>query len=79
MGFGVAVLLFGIYLGTFYGDLEEGLSIEVDIGAAKGEIKLYLKDSAVYIRSTLGLLWGNGINLDQKLFDLPTAGEEDEG
>lgn len=69
-GVGVEVKLFGISLGTFYGNLKDGLGISIDVIAAKRGIKLYLKDKAVWVNIQLTPIWGNGINTDQKLFDL---------
>ena len=69
-GVGVEAKLFGISLGTFYGNLKEGLGISIDVIAAKGSVKVYLKDNAAWINIQLKPIWGNGIDTDQKLFDL---------
>ena len=69
-GIGVEIKLFGISLGSFYGNLKEGLGISIDVIAAKGKVNLYLKDNAVWVNIQLTPIWGSGINIDQKLFDL---------
>ena len=69
-GIGLEVKLFGISLGTFYGNLKDGLGISIDVIAAKGQITAYLKDNAVWIKISLNPVWGKGISVDQKLFDL---------
>ena len=73
-GAGVEVTLFGISLGSFYGNLKDGLGVSIDVIAAKGGVKIYLKDNAVWVNVQLTPIWGNGINIDQKIFDL---GEEE--
>ena len=70
-GVGVEAKLFGISLGTFYGDLNKGLGINIDVIAAKGEVKLELDANAVWVTATLTPLWGQGINAHDKLFNLP--------
>ena len=70
LGVGIEIQLFGISLGTLYGNLKEGLVIKIDVIAAKGEVKLYLEDNAVWISITLKPLWGSDIDIDQKIFDL---------
>ncbi len=70
-GIGLEVQLFGIYLGPFYGDLKEGLGISIDIIAAQGEVRIYLRDGAGWVRIQLKTLCGSGINIEQKLFDFP--------
>ena len=70
-GVGVEVKLFGISLGTFYGDLKQGLGISINVIAAKGEVKLTLEDGAVWVTIQLTPVWGSGINIHQRLFDLP--------
>ena len=69
-GLGVEAKLFGISLGTFYGNLKEGLGITIDVLAAKGSLNFYLKDSALWVKVSLDPIWGSGINIDQKIFDI---------
>ena len=70
-GVGVEVKLFGISLGTFYGDLKKGLGIAIDVIAAKGNVSLQLEGHAVFVTIKLTPVWGSGVNIHQKLFDLP--------
>ena len=70
-GVGLEVKLFGISLGTFYGDLKQGLGISINVLAATGEIKLTLEDGAVWVTIQLTPVWGPGVNIHEKLFDIP--------
>ncbi|CAF9923831.1 MAG: hypothetical protein HETSPECPRED_005432 [Heterodermia speciosa] len=69
-GAGVELTLFGISLGSFYGNLKDGLGVSIDVIAAKGGVKIYLKDDAVGVNVQLTPIWGSGINIEQKIFDL---------
>ncbi|KAL8786327.1 MAG: hypothetical protein Q9195_008254 [Heterodermia aff. obscurata] len=69
-GLGVEIGLFGISLGNFYGNVKEGLVISIDIRAAKGEVRLYLKGNGVWVKIQLTPIWGGEINADEKLFAL---------
>ena len=69
-GVGIEVTLFGISLGSFYGNLKQGLGIAIDVLAAKGQVTLYLKDNAVWVNLQLTPIWGSGINVDQKIVGL---------
>ncbi len=75
-GVGLEVKLFGISLGTFYGNLKEGLGVSIDVLAAKGEVKVYLFDGGVWVKIQLTPVWGSGINTEHKLFDLPAQKPE---
>jgi hypothetical protein len=50
---GVEISVLGIKLGTFYGNLQQGLSVNVDILLTNGQIKLYLKGTQVWINVNL--------------------------
>jgi hypothetical protein len=41
---GVSVTIIGINAGNIYGNLKEGIVLQIDLFAAKGSIKLYLKN-----------------------------------
>jgi hypothetical protein len=41
---GVEVHILGIKLGTFYGNLKDGLLIKVNLFAEKGQVQFYLKN-----------------------------------
>lgn len=62
--------MFGISLGTFYGNVKEGLGVHLDVFAAKGDLKLYMKDNALWVCVMLTAVWGGGIDIDQELFSL---------
>ena len=79
LGIGVEAKLFGISLGTFYGDLNKGLGINIDVIAAKGEVKLELDAGAVWVTITLTPRWGQGINVHEKLFNLPGKESQEGG
>ena len=69
-GIGIEVTLFGISLGTFYGNLKDGLGININVIAAKGSINISLDGTAVMLHLVLTPIWGNGIDVTQKLIDL---------
>lgn len=69
---GVDLKVFGFDIGQFYGNLNEGLVIKLDLIVARGEIKFYLKNgNEVWIKVDVNILGIGGINRDEKIFTLP--------
>jgi hypothetical protein len=62
----------GITIGSFGGNLKDGLGISVNLIAIKGKIRLYLKNgNEVWINISLHPLFGPGFDIDKMLFKLP--------
>jgi hypothetical protein len=65
---GVEKSVLGIKLGTFYGNLQQGLSVNVDIFLAKGQIKLYLKGAQVWTTINLSVQFNGTFQKDVCIF-----------
>ena len=66
----ISPTLYNVNIGTYYGNLKEGLNIKVDgVMGAKGTIKLYGKDQAVWVNIQLTSSFGGPpVNQEAKLF-----------
>jgi hypothetical protein len=61
----------GAKIGTFYGNLKEGLVIKIDLFVAKGQIKFYLKNcKEVWVFLELKIIFDGDYNTDVKLLTL---------
>lgn len=68
----MTISVLGITIGSFGGNLKDGLGISVNLIAIKGKIRLYLKNgNEVWINISLKPFIGSGYEFDQKLFTLP--------
>lgn len=55
----------GIKLGSFYGNLKDGLVINIDLFLAKGSIKFYLKNgNELWVRVDLDVKFDGSFNQD---------------
>lgn len=58
----------GIKLGSFYGNLKDGLVINIDLFLVKGSIKFYLKNgNELWIRVDLDVKFDGSFNQDIKI------------
>ncbi|KAL8699576.1 MAG: hypothetical protein Q9201_005923 [Fulgogasparrea decipioides] len=68
---GVNVSVLGISLGTLYGNLQEGVGVDVDLFLAKGEIKFYLKNgNEVWVHLGLQVTFDGSYEGDYKIISL---------
>ncbi|KAH7345794.1 hypothetical protein BKA66DRAFT_478798 [Pyrenochaeta sp. MPI-SDFR-AT-0127] len=66
---GVEIYVFGIRIGNFYGNVKQGLVINVDIFLAKGKIKFYLKNNKeVWVEIGLNVRFDGSYNTNVRLF-----------
>lgn len=65
------VTILGISIGSFSGDLKNGLVISINLYAAKGEIKLYLKNgNELWLHLDLKIIFGKHWEEDIKILTL---------
>ena len=58
----------GIKLGSFYGNLKDGLVINIDLFLAKGSIKFYLKNgNELWVRVDLDVKFDGSFHQDAKI------------
>jgi hypothetical protein len=68
---GVEIYVLGIRIGNFYGNVGQGLVINVDIFLAKGKIRFYLKDDKeVWVEIRLNVTFDGSYNTDVKLLTI---------
>lgn len=58
----------GIKLGSFYGNLKDGLAINIDLFLVKGSIKFYLKNgNELWVRVDVEVRFDGGFHEDAKI------------
>ncbi|GAM90029.1 hypothetical protein ANO11243_080690 [Dothideomycetidae sp. 11243] len=68
---GVVLRVTGIQLGEFYGQLEDGVGVNVDLTQSKGAIKFYLKNGReVWIHTDIKIVFDGSFNKDVKLINV---------
>ena len=67
---GVEPMVLGMHLGAYYGNLNKDFDIGINIIAAKGNIKLYLKKNALWVNCDIKPFGMNQFTQDLKIFDL---------
>ena len=74
---GMEVELFGISFGPFYGDLNQGLALSIDVKAAKGKITIHLGESDIRIDIDLPPMWVSGKQKNLNLIDTLKSSTEE--
>ncbi|PKX95365.1 uncharacterized protein P174DRAFT_511144 [Aspergillus novofumigatus IBT 16806] len=70
-GASVAVAVIGINIGTLTGNLEDGITLKVNLIAVKGELRFYLKNgNEVWLHVDLNVLFDGDYNDDVKIISL---------
>lgn len=69
---GVEVSILGINLGNFYGSLEKGVVVKVNLFLVKGFVRFYLKDKKkeVWVQVELDVKFDGSFKKDYKLLQL---------
>jgi hypothetical protein len=61
----------GIHIGTFYGNLKNGLGIKFNLFAANGEIRFYLKNGKeVWVHVHVSIIFDGTFDEDVKIITL---------
>ncbi|MCJ1486403.1 hypothetical protein MMC06_006580 [Schaereria dolodes] len=69
---GIEISVLGIQLGNFYGNLKDGLVVNIDLFLAKGKINFYLKNGKeVWVHVDVSITFDGSFNQDVKLLTLP--------
>jgi hypothetical protein len=67
----VTISVLGINLGSFRGNLKDGLTINIDLIAAKGSVRFYLKNgNEVWLDLKLSVLFDGSYNTSVKLISI---------
>jgi hypothetical protein len=67
----VTISLLGIDLGTFNGNLKDGLAVNINLLAAKGEIKFYLKNgNELWLRFNIKVIFDGTFEKEIKLLSI---------
>ena len=65
---GVDISVLGIHLGNIYGNLKDGVGVDVDLLLAKGSIKLYLKNgNELWVNLSLKITFDGSFQGDYKI------------
>lgn len=68
---GVEASVLGIKLGSFYGNLKDGIGIDVDLFLVKGSIKFYLRNgNQLYVKLKLSVKFDGSYDEDIKILDI---------
>lgn len=66
------VSILGINLGSFNGNLKDGLVIKVDLVAVKGEVRLFLKNgNELWIALKLSVVFDGTYETEAKIITIP--------
>lgn len=64
----VVIKIMGMTVGTFVGNLKEGLVVKVNLIAAKGELKLYVKNgNELWLKYDIEIKFDGGFHGDKKI------------
>ncbi|GIJ91918.1 hypothetical protein Asppvi_010893 [Aspergillus pseudoviridinutans] len=67
----VSVSVIGINIGTLSGNLQDGITLKVNLIAAKGELRFYLKNgNEVWLHVDLNIIFDGEYNDDVKIISL---------
>jgi len=67
----VNVSVVGISLGNIYGNLKDGVGLNIDLIAAKGSIKFYLKNgNEVWVHLDIGIVFDGTYQGDYKIISI---------
>ncbi|KAJ5737150.1 uncharacterized protein N7483_002275 [Penicillium malachiteum] len=54
----ITVSAFGVNLGTFTGDLKNGIKIDINVGLASGYLKSHIEGSTLYLDVDINVIFG---------------------
>lgn len=66
--FAVSASIMGIGLGTFYGSFTRGIELKVNLLLAKGSLRFYVKNSALWVRIDVDIKFDGGYHEDKKIY-----------
>lgn len=67
---GVDISILGIKLGSFYGNLKDGVVVNVNLFVASGKVTLYLKGKEIWVSVDLKLAFDGEYKKDVKIFGI---------
>lgn len=67
---GVEISVLGIKLGNFYGNLKQGLVIKINLIAASGFIRFFLRGREVWVEVDVSVIFDGTFKKEVKLFTI---------